>query len=185
MFYARTSYPNTNTGGQACPETGLRNLNLSAITACVTAADRIRAAIEARGLGVQTVEVLADTGRGSLHNLLSGRKKAPTVETLEKVAKALHVSFAWLATGEGEMELAQELVDDPYPGRADLRRTAYWRTLPQDLQEDILDATAADPGMSLEGWVTLVQHLRKVRELTVPPSTPAPKHAPEPRRARN
>lgn len=165
--------------------TQLCNGENSSFTARVELKDRLKIALDARGMGAGTLERTAGLGNSVVGNLLWGRRTSPRPETLDKIAKALGVSYQWLATGEGPMELAEEPVEDIYPGRADLRRTAYWRTLPADIQGSILRAVVADPEMSLEGWVMLVQGYRTLRR--DPPSVSAtlePAPAPAPRRAR-
>lgn len=130
--------------------------------------DRLKTAIELRGLGAQTVERLGSLARGSVGRILRGERTYPRPETIEKLSAVLQVSYAWLATGDGPMELDAGPIDDPYPGRADLRRTAYWRSLPADLQAEVMRAIPARADMSLEGWIGLIQRVRDWRAGATP-----------------
>lgn len=147
-------------------------------------------ALDARGMGAQTVERAGGMSRGSVNNLVSGHRTKPQPETLDKIAKVLRVSYQWLATGEGLMDPAEERVLDEYPGRADLRRSDWWRTLPDDLRAAVLRATPSDPEMPLDGWIDLVRYLRtfggaqQEPELDAVSRSSVPSPSPQPRRVR-
>lgn len=68
-----------------------------------TLADRLTAALKFRGMTVYALELAAELGRGHGDRLKSGATKKPTPEVIGRIAKALRVSYAWLAAGEGEM----------------------------------------------------------------------------------
>ena len=142
-----------------------------------------------RGMGAQTVERAAGLSNSVVGNIALGKRKFPRPETLDKIAKVLQVSHQWLATGEGSMEPGEEFVLDEYPGRADLRRTDWWRSLPEDLQASVMRAVPSDPEMPLDGWIDLVRYLKTfgaapeaaaapfTRSSDPPPMTPPPLRA--------
>ena len=65
-------------------------------------AQRAREARALRGFSIREVERRAGTAEGSIRAIEG--KTMPSLDTLEQVAKALGVSPAWLAYGEGPME---------------------------------------------------------------------------------
>lgn len=143
---------------------GLEIFSRASSTTRVELKDRLQAAIELRGIGMQTLERKAGLARSVVGRLVKGEHTSPRPETLEKISTALDVSYAWLATGHGEMlpnasdGLAH--VEDQYPGRADLRRTAYWRSLPQQVRDEIMRSRPVDHAMAIGGWITLAETLR-------------------------
>jgi transcriptional regulator with XRE-family HTH domain len=66
-------------------------------------ADRLRAELDRRDLAVRALAELAGLSAGGAWALAHGTQ--PSLDTLEIVAKALGVSPAWLAYGEGPREL--------------------------------------------------------------------------------
>lgn len=69
---------------------------------------RLRIAREARGLSASALSMSMDPspGRAWASFVENGRIASPSVETIRNAATTLHVSFEWLATGNGEMEAA-------------------------------------------------------------------------------
>ena len=65
-------------------------------------AQRVREARAIRGFSIREVERRAGTAEGSVR-AIEGRTM-PSLDTLEQIAKALGVSPAWLAYGEGPMD---------------------------------------------------------------------------------
>lgn len=69
---------------------------------CSGLAQRVRQARAIRGFSIREVERRAETAEGSVRAIEGGTM--PGLDTLEQIAKALAVSPAWLAYGEGPME---------------------------------------------------------------------------------
>lgn len=69
-------------------------------------AERLCAARMTRGLAKQPLDELADVAKGTVANTEAGRSR-PRIDTVEKVAKVLGVSPAWLAFGEGPQVFEQ------------------------------------------------------------------------------
>ena len=76
------------------PATELRTMGFAA---------RLSEARRERGLSMRAVDSLAGISPGSTRSLEAGTM--PSLDTLELIAKALGVSPAWLAFGEGPREL--------------------------------------------------------------------------------
>lgn len=70
---------------------------------CAGLRDRLRDAAEQRGLSLREVARRADAGEGVA--VAVARGTMPSLSTLEDLARALGVSPAWLAFGEGPREL--------------------------------------------------------------------------------
>ena len=85
--------------GQFGPATELRSKGFAA---------RLSEARRERGLSMRAVDSLADISPGSTRSLEAGTM--PSLDTLELIAKALGVSPAWLAFGEGPMELPRRVI---------------------------------------------------------------------------
>lgn len=70
---------------------------------CAGLRDRLRDAAAMRDLSLREVARRADAGEGVAVSVVRGTM--PSLNTLEELAKALQVSPAWLAFGEGPREL--------------------------------------------------------------------------------
>lgn len=70
---------------------------------CSGVGKRLREARDIRGLSMRQLEQLADAAGNLVRNTESARS-TPTLATIERLAKALNVSPAWLAYGQGPMQ---------------------------------------------------------------------------------
>jgi transcriptional regulator with XRE-family HTH domain len=77
--------------------------DLTDYVGCSGLAVRVRDARTLRGFSIREVERRAKTAEGSIRAVEAGTM--PSLDTLEQIAKALGVSPAWLAFGQGAMEL--------------------------------------------------------------------------------
>lgn len=73
---------------------------------------RIKAIIDSNPeLTVRNVSLAAGLSDSALHKFLTGATQSLTLETVDKLAKALGVDPAWLAYGEGDPEPASDITD--------------------------------------------------------------------------
>lgn len=71
---------------------------------------RIESVIEARDdLTVRSVSLKAGLSDSALHKFLKGSIQSLTLDTVDKLAKALGVDARWLAYGEGDQDEAGDL----------------------------------------------------------------------------
>jgi len=73
-------------------------------------ADRLRVAREAQGIEQQDLATLVGLSRAMLSDF-ERNTRLPNLEHLLSLAKALHVQFAWLVSGEGMMLEEQSSID--------------------------------------------------------------------------
>jgi len=78
-------------------------------------ATRLQAARTERGLKMRAVDERAGISPGTVRSLEAGTM--PSLDTLELIAKALGVSPAWLAYGEGPRELVRRDRDAAQPSK--------------------------------------------------------------------
>ena len=88
--------------GQFGPATELRSKGFAA---------RLSEARRERGLSMRAVDKRAGISPGSTRSMEAGTM--PSLDTLELISKALGVSPAWLAFGEGPRELRKRGTRDP------------------------------------------------------------------------
>lgn len=85
--------------------------------------DRIKAVIESNpDMSVRSVSLEAGLSDSMLNKFLKGETRSPTLETVDKLAKALDVDPRWLAYGEGDPERAStidRLISKIPPNRMD------------------------------------------------------------------
>jgi len=75
-----------------------------------TLADRVQHALAVRGISGRAVDRAVynkENASGWITMVKRGKKK-PTIDTIERAAEALRVRAAWLAFGDGEMDIAGE-----------------------------------------------------------------------------
>jgi transcriptional regulator with XRE-family HTH domain len=72
---------------------------------CDGLANRLYEARAARGFSMRELEQLADAAGNLVRNTEGGRS-LPTLRTIEQLSKALDVSPAWLAYGQGPMDVS-------------------------------------------------------------------------------
>lgn len=74
--------------------------------------DRIRSIIDSNDeLSIRNVSLKAGLSDSWLDKLLKGGVRSPTLENIEKLAKALEVDPRWLAFGEGSPERFADIGD--------------------------------------------------------------------------
>ena len=78
---------------------------------CSELAVRVGEARALRGFSIRELERRASSAEGSIRAVESGTM--PSLETLERIAKALDVSPAWLAFGQGPQELPARRLANP------------------------------------------------------------------------
>lgn len=74
-----------------------------------TLAGRVQHALETRGVSGRSIDRAVygnDKSSGWMTSVRRGKKK-PTIDTIERAAAALNVRAAWLAFGDGAMDLAE------------------------------------------------------------------------------
>lgn len=76
---------------------------------CSGLADRVQEGRALRKFSIREVERRAETSEGAVRAIESGTM--PSLDTLEKIAKALGVSPAWLAYGQGPRESLNQRQD--------------------------------------------------------------------------
>lgn len=79
-----------------------------------TFADRAREVMEAKGLGSNELNRAMGKDMGFMSNLL--KRKAPQIDTMQLLAKALGVHLEWLTTGRGPRDLADPPPSAPAAG---------------------------------------------------------------------
>jgi len=67
----------------------IKNLNLCSIDTMNTIAKSIKAKLQKKGLSVHALERLAGLKPSSIHNILQGKSKNPTLYTLQAISQAL------------------------------------------------------------------------------------------------
>lgn len=82
---------------------------------CATVSQRAKAARCLLGLSQREVDRRAEVAEGTIRSVETGTM--PTLDTLEQLAKALGVSPAWLAFGEGPRELPRRRSPERRAGR--------------------------------------------------------------------
>lgn len=64
-----------------------------------------------KGMSARKVSLDAGLSDSLVHKFVTGANSSITLETLDKIAKALEVDPVWLAYGEGDPEPASEVSD--------------------------------------------------------------------------
>lgn len=82
-----------------------------------TLAERVAAAMEARGFNQVDLEQAAGLPRGYASRILSGKRRYLRPEQLQRLAEGLAVNYQWLATGEGDMAGTPDAPPPPTPER--------------------------------------------------------------------
>lgn len=72
---------------------------------------RLKAALEEKGVSARKVSLDAGLSDSMVHKFITGATASLTLDTLNKIAKALGVDPIWLAYGEGDPEAASEIAD--------------------------------------------------------------------------
>lgn len=65
---------------------------------------RLKLVIDEKGLSARGVSLAAGLSDSMVHKFLTGQTRSMTVDNLEKIAKALGVSFRYLMFGDAEYE---------------------------------------------------------------------------------
>ena len=76
-------------------------------------AERIRRARRIAGISQQALASAVGVTRSAVGNWEVPNGARPAAARLEQLAHTLHVNFEWLATGRGEMRLADGIDDTP------------------------------------------------------------------------
>jgi hypothetical protein len=82
--------------------------------------ERLKFARESRGLTRHQLERMASLGSGHVRRLELDESFSPTLETLERVKRALRIELPWLLTGRGALEegpLTSVLRAKPFSGQ--------------------------------------------------------------------
>lgn len=88
--------------------------------------DRIQAVLDRNpGMSLRSVSLDAGLSDSMLHKFMKGSTRSLTLETVDKLAKALNVDPVWLAYGEGDPERASEI-------------DALLKRIPEDQREQAL-----------------------------------------------
>ena len=101
-----------------------------------TIGDRIRYAMEKKGMSQAQLHRAMGIKSSSMSNLISGKSKRPSATNLMKIAEILEVSQPWLMTGVGSMDDKRVLVSD-----ADIHKNLDM--LPSDQKQAIAAAIEA------------------------------------------
>ncbi len=72
----------------------------------LTIADRVKKLIEINGLSVNAAAVKCGIKPPRLYDIVKGKTKSPTAETIRKIAQGLGSTEVWVFRGEGEMRPA-------------------------------------------------------------------------------
>lgn len=70
---------------------------------------RLKAAIEEKGTSARAVSLKAGLSDSMVHKFLTGATNSLTLDTVNKIARALEVDEVWLTYGEGDPEPAAEV----------------------------------------------------------------------------
>lgn len=102
-----------------------------------TLSERLRHILQLRKLSESALSTKAGLGRSTVNNLLAEKSK-PRTDTLEAIAAAAGVNYAWLATGLGPVEgpmgsQGAEPQRTPQPPPSSRERPADGRRSPDDI----------------------------------------------------
>lgn len=70
---------------------------------------RLKSAIEEKGTSARAVSLKAGLSDSMVHKFLTGATNSLTLDTVNKIARALEVDEVWLAYGGGDPDQASDL----------------------------------------------------------------------------